>query len=149
MRFGVLISVALLANSIAGCQTINDVANSVTGPGSVNNTQPEASAPDIVAAPTGPAATEPRTAALSGGLAGMTADALRAAWGEPVLKRAESGSELWQYGGPDCSLLLYLYPGVGSAMTVSHAEAVPGGADEAAISACAKAAGKPSLKPIG
>jgi hypothetical protein len=74
----------------------------------------------------------------------MTGDALRSAWGEPTLKRSEPGAELWQYGGTGgCTLLVYLYAG-----TITHAEAVPGGADEAAVAACAKASGKPPLKPI-
>ena len=68
--------------------------------------------------------------------------------GEPSLKRKDLGSELWQYAGKGCTLLIYLYPSSGGGMTVSHAEAVPGGSDDAAIDACAKAAGKPSIKPV-
>ena len=45
-------------------------------------------------------------------------------------------------------MLVYLYPSSSGTMTVSHAEAVPGGSDEAAIDACAKAAGKPAIKPV-
>jgi hypothetical protein len=78
----------------------------------------------------------------------MTSDGLRAAWGEPSMKRTETGAELWQYGGNSCTLLVYLYPGAGDVLTVSRAEALPGGTDDAAVSACAKAAGKPPLKPI-
>lgn len=143
MRFGVSIVAAFIASSLAGCQTIKDAVNGPDG-----ESGPQADAAQISTAPSNPAVAGPRAATVSGGLAGMTADGLRAAWGEPVLKRTETGSELWQYGGPDCALLVYLYPGSGNAMTVSHAEAVPGGADETAIAACAKAAGKPSLKPI-
>ena len=146
MRFSVLISVAIVAGSTAGCQTIGDIADSVTEPARAPKS--DASAPAVATAPTGPGAAEPRADMVSGGLSGMSADRLRAAWGEPVLKRQETGSELWQYGGPGCAVLIYLYPGSGSTMIVSHAEAVPGGADEAAVAACAKAAGKPSLKPV-
>ena len=82
-------------------------------------------------------------------MVGMTGDALRDAWGEPSIKRTENGAELWQYGsGRSCTLLVYLYPNSSSAMAVSHAEALPGGTDEAALATCAKAAGKPPLKPI-
>jgi hypothetical protein len=65
------------------------------------------------------------------------------------LKRAEAGAELWQYGGRgNCTLLVYFYANAASVMTVTHAEAVPGGSDEAVVANCAKAAGKPPLKPI-
>ncbi len=148
MRFSILISTGFAASSLAGCQTINDVAKSVTGPESARDAQVDASVPGAAAAPSAPNMAAAGTAKLSGGLSGMTADGLRAAWGEPVLRRNETDSELWQYGGAGCALLVYLYPGAGNAMTVSHAEAVPGGTDEAAIAACAKAAGKPPLKPI-
>jgi hypothetical protein len=145
MRFSVSIVAALIASSLAGCQTIKDA---VTGAESESDPQADVDAAQTSIAPSNPIVAGPRATTVSGGLAGMTADGLRAAWGEPVLKRTETGSELWQYGGPDCALLVYLYPGSGSAMTVSHAEAIPGGADESAIAACAKAAGKPSLKPV-
>jgi hypothetical protein len=81
-------------------------------------------------------------------LKGQTGEALHALWGEPSLKRKDLGSELWQYAGKGCTLLIYLYPASGGAMTVNHAEAVPGGTDDAAIDACAKAAGKPPIKPV-
>jgi hypothetical protein len=147
MRNGGLISMTLLAGLVAGCQTIGDVANSVTGSERASAPQPETNAPQVAVVPSS-LSVGVRAGVASGGLSGMTADGLRAAWGEPTLKRAETGGELWQYGGPTCAVLVYLYPASGNAMTVSHAEAVPGGADEAAISACAKAAGKPSVKPI-
>lgn len=81
---------------------------------------------------------------------GMSGETLRALWGEPSLKRTETGAEMWQYGGggATCTLLVYLYPSAANTLAVTHAEAVPGGADEATIAACAKAAGKPPLKPI-
>lgn len=81
-------------------------------------------------------------------MTGTSSEALLAAWGEPTLKRADNGVELWQYRATSCTLLLYLYPGAGGSWTISHAEAVPGGADETAIQNCAKAAGKPLLKPV-
>ena len=148
MRGSCAISMALLAGLVAGCQTMSDVANSVTGSERASTPQPVPSAPQVAAIPSNPTAAGARSGANGGGLSGMTADGLRAAWGEPTLKRAETGGELWQYGGSTCAVLVYLYPGSGRAMTVSHAEAVPGGTDEAAIAACAKAAGKPSVKPI-
>jgi len=147
MRLGATLLTAGLAICIAGCQTLNDVTNSITSSGeSSSSAQSPERAPEP-AAPANPAAAGARVAS-NAGLAGMTADGLRSAWGEPTLTRHESGAELWQYGSSNCTLLIYLYPGAGNAMTVSRAEAVPGGADEQAVTACAKAAGKPPLKPI-
>jgi hypothetical protein len=145
MRLGAVSLAALLAICLAGCQTLNEVTSAISGPsnGSVQPTEP---APETVA-PTSPAVANARAASATG-LAGMTADGLRAAWGEPTLKRSETGAELWQYGSSNCTLLIYFYPGAGNAMTVSRAEAVPGGADDAAVTACARAVGKPSLKPV-
>lgn len=132
---------AFAALLLSGCQTMNEVASVVTGPSSPAPPVAAPPAPAVTAAPTAPT--------RATGMIGMTGDALRDAWGEPSLKRTENGAELWQYGsGRTCTLLVYLYPSAASAMAVSHAEALPGGTDEAALAACAKAAGKPPLKPI-
>jgi hypothetical protein len=121
---------------LSGCQTISGITGGDSSPSS-------APPPAAASTPSAPAA------GGSSAIAGISADRLRDLWGEPTLKRSETGAELWQYAGSgNCTLLVYLYPGPGSAMTVSHAEAVPGGAHEAAVTACAKAAGKPPLKPI-
>lgn len=124
--------------AVAGCQTI----------GLSDGAPP--SEPAVVTAPPAVApSAAPAVAASSNGLVGMTGDALRAAWGEPSLKRNESGAEMWQYGGHgNCTLLVYLYANASSVMAVTHAEAVPGGSGEAVVAECAKAAGKPSLKPV-
>ena len=100
-----------------------------------------------------PRAPHPQTApsfpVATTALVGMTGEALQSAWGEPSLRRTEAGAEMWQYGGQGtCTLLVYFYATASSVMTVTHAEAVPGGSDEAALANCAKAAGKPPLKPI-
>lgn len=124
---------------LAGCQTIN----SVVGPSSDDRPKTEenltAPPPASAPAPTGGAGIS-----TSGAIAGMSADRLRSLWGEPTLKRTETGAEMWQYSGSGgCTLLVYVYSGA-----VTHAEALPGGANEAAIDACAKAAGKPPLRPV-
>jgi hypothetical protein len=126
-----VVTAALL---LGGCQTLNDAV------GSSPSVEP---APAQVVAPSAPIV--PSGGAIStSGIAGISADSLRSAWGEPTLKRTETGAELWQYSGSgSCTLLVYVYSGA-----VTHAEAVPGGASDAAVSACAKAAGKPSLKPV-
>lgn len=117
------------ALTLAGCQTLSSVV------GSGSDAKPEAIAP---------AAPAPAAAPANASMMGMTGEALRSLWGEPTLKRTEPGAEMWQYGGTGgCTLLVYLY-----ADAVAHAEAVPGGADEAAIAACAKASGKPLLRPV-
>lgn len=136
-----LLTVAGVA--ISGCQTLHSVTGVFSSGSSTGDSTAPAPAAANAAAPT-TSASEP----AKGGLKGMSSDALRSAWGEPSLKRGENGAEMWQYAGSNCTLLIYLYPGAGSGLTVSHAEAVPGGADDAAVTACAKAAGKPSLKPI-
>ncbi len=137
-------AIALAAVSLAGCQTVNNTWSSIAGPSSPDTSAEPQSAPaapqTALVTPTTPSGA-PRT------LKGQTGEALHAMWGEPSLKRKDLGSELWQYAGKGCTLLIYLYPASGGAMTVSHAEAVPGGTDDAAIDACAKAAGKPPIKP--
>jgi hypothetical protein len=126
---------AVAALVLSGCQTLNDV---------VGSSPPAEPAPAQAVEPAAPTLTTPSGAISTSGLAGMSADGLRSAWGEPTLKRTETGAELWQYSGTGgCTLLVYVYSGA-----VTHAEAVPGGASDAAVSACAKAAGKPSLRPI-
>jgi hypothetical protein len=127
----------LAAALLGGCQTIN----SVVGPSPSDAPKAEenlvAPTPDAAPAPGAPIST-------SGPIMGLSADRLRSLWGEPTLKRAETGAELWQYSGTGgCTLLVYVYSGA-----VTHAEAVPGGANEAAIDACAKASGKPPLRPM-
>ena len=134
------LAVVTAALALNACQTVSDI----TGGSSAPADEPKLT-PPVAAQPMAPVA----NAASATGWTGMTADALRSAWGEPSLKRTETGAELWQYGGGGtCTLLVYLYANASSVMTVTRAEAVPGGADDAAVTTCAKAAGKPPLKPI-
>lgn len=126
---------AFAAVLLNGCQTLNDV---------VGPTPSRGSAPVEAVVPAAPAIAPSIGAIATSGLTGTSADGLRSAWGEPTLKRIETGAELWQYSGSGgCTLLVYVYSGA-----VTHAEAVPGGASDAAVSACAKAAGKPTLRPV-
>jgi hypothetical protein len=130
MRFTPACATAIAAIVLSGCQTLNDVVGS-------SPAAPPTTAAPLMAPSTGGAIS-------TSGLAGMSADGLRSAWGEPTLKRTETGAELWQYSGTGgCTLLVYVYSGA-----VTHAEAVPGGTSDTAVSACAKAAGKPSLRPV-
>jgi hypothetical protein len=123
---------------LAGCQTMG-----------LGGSEPAEKAPVVAPPPAAAVPSTPVAPVVSNGIIGMSGEALRAAWGEPALKRTETGAEMWQYGGQgSCTLLVYFYGNAATAMTVAHAEAVPGGSDEAALTACAKASGKPSLKPI-
>ena len=134
---------ALAAASLAGCQTVNSTWSNITSDSKPSGAPQE---PQATPAPRTAMMTPTAPRGTPGSLKGQTGEALSAMWGEPSLRRKDLGSELWQYAGKGCTLLVYLYPSNG-AMTVSHAEAVPGGTDDAAIDACAKAAGKPPIKP--
>lgn len=134
------------AFALAGCQTVNSALDTI-GAGGGTQAEVQGSAPPPPAE-SQLAMVAPSRQPGSGALAGQSADAMLSLWGEPSLKRKDLGAELWQYTSKSCTLLVYLYPNAAGAMTVSHAEAVPGGTDEAALTACAKAAGRPSPKPI-
>lgn len=137
--------IALAAFSLAGCQTVNSALDTIGVGGAPSEPQQPMAAPPpsqlAMVAPT-------RPTAGSGLLAGQTADAMLSLWGEPTLRRKDVGAEMWQYTSKSCTLMLYLYPNPSGAMTVSHAEAIPGGSDESALTACAKSSGRSSPKPI-
>ena len=137
MPIRILFAIAIAA-TLTGCQTIGDV----TGMGRSEQAQkpPPAALAEPGTAPTGLAA--------SNALAGMGAERLLSLWGEPSRKRKDIGSELWQYGKGKCSVLVYMYPLAGGPLTVSHAEAVPGGMEDAIVASCAKGNGLPPLKPV-
>ncbi len=142
-HFALLLATVLLA----GCQTVSSTWTDITSSGAHSASQSAAPQTSPSAPQTAMVAPSAPTGAPTS-LKGQTSEALHALWGEPSLKRKDLGSELWQYAGKGCTLLIYLYPSSGGTMTVSHAEAVPGGTDDAAIDVCAKAAGKPPLKPV-
>ncbi len=137
MPIRILFAIATAA-ALTGCQTIGDA----TGMGRTERVQipPPGELAEPVVAPRGPAATN--------ALAGMGAERLLSLWGEPSRKRKDIGSELWQYGKGKCSVLVYMYPLAGGPLTVSHAEAVPGGMEDAIVASCAKGNGLPPLKPV-
>lgn len=139
MPIRILLAIAIAA-ALTGCQTIGDA----TGMGRSEQIQnpPAAALAEPVTASTG--------ASANNALAGMGAERLVSLWGEPARKRKDIGSELWQYGNGQskCSVLVYVYPLAGGPLTVSHAEAVPGGMDEVIVANCAKSNGLPPLKPV-
>jgi len=145
--------VALAGLSVTGCQTIN----SFTGIGGETPVSPTpvpvpvpVPAPAVVQPDTAPVAPAVAVAKEPVTLKGMDSAAVMSLWGEPALRRKDIGSELWTYnkGGAACSVLLYLYPANDGRMTVKRSEAVPGGADERVVEACAKTNNLESLKPV-
>jgi len=135
----------IVSVSLAGCQTVNNTWSNITSDSASTTTQQQ---PATQAAPQTAMLPPATSTGATGSLKGQTGEAVQALWGEPSLRRKDLGSEMWQYAGKGCTLLIYLYPSSGGTMTVSHAEAVPGGTDDAAIDACAKAAGKAPIKPV-
>lgn len=135
--------VTLSACALLGaCQTINDLAGS--GPDT-----PPPTVTDVPSAPpVAPAA--PAGSAGQASLSGMKGEQLLSLWGEPTLRRKETGSELWTFGKPrsGCSLLVYLYPDSEGRMTVMRGEALPGGASDPAIDSCARANSLASIRPV-
>jgi hypothetical protein len=142
------VALLLVTVALAGCQTVNSTWSSITSSDMHSDSRP--SEQPSATPPAGPqtAMVAPTTPPAPGSLKGQTSEALHALWGEPSLKRKDLGSELWQYAGKGCTVLVYLYPSGSGTLTVSHAEAVPGGSDQDAIDACAKAAGKPPIRPV-
>jgi hypothetical protein len=124
----------LVCTVLGGCQTLNEFTGRTTP--ALPEAAP-ASAPETPPAVAAPAARIDETSSL----AGLDAARLLQMWGEPTVRRREAGAELWTYGKPraGCTVLVYLYPGAGGAMTVTRSEALPGGTGSAAVSACARA----------
>lgn len=138
-RVAVTLSVCAL---LGACQTINDLS----GSGS------DTPAPAVTEVPTAPppVPAAPASAGGQGSLSGLKGEQLLSLWGEPTLRRKETGSELWTYGKPrsSCSLLVYLYPDSEGRLTVMRGEALPGGASDPAIDSCARANDLASVKPV-
>jgi len=82
-----------------------------------------------VALPSAPPPGEP------GNVAGLRADQLRVAFGEPAFVRKDAGTELWRYDSAACKAFFFLYSD-GGAMVVRHVETLPRGQDIAADSNC-------------
>jgi hypothetical protein len=87
---------------------------------------------DRIALPAAPPPGEP--AATSG----MTAQALKIAYGAPAFARVDGDTQLWRYDGTACHAFFFLYPDKGT-LTVRHVETLPRPADAAADPACLNA----------
>jgi len=82
-------------------------------------------------------------------LLGAAPDALRRWLGEPSLRRAEGGAEVWLYVAADCALDLVLYRDRGN-LAVAHAAARAQGTATATEAACLDAiAGAPPPTAAG
>ena len=75
---------------------------------------------DRVALPAAPPPGEPPSTI------GMTADALRIAFGAPAFVRKDGNTQFWRYNGTTCHAFFFLYPQVG-VLTVGHVETLPHG----------------------
>ncbi|MEQ1756430.1 MAG: hypothetical protein ABL973_20100 [Micropepsaceae bacterium] len=137
--------IAVSGMAIGGCQTINSITGS-------NETAVPASTPaqEPPVQPAPPGTSSAPVAQKANGLTGLDGARVVSLWGEPTIRRRDIGSELWTYnkGGSKCSVLLYVYPSTDGGMTVLRSEAVPGGASEDAVAACARTNDLPSVKPV-
>ncbi len=82
-----------------------------------------------VALPQPPPPGEPKSAL------GLSADAVRTAFGTPAFTRKDGDAEMWRYDGAACRAFFFLYP-QGHALVVRHVETVPHAANAAADTTC-------------
>lgn len=68
-------------------------------------------------------------------LLGATPEAVRAALGEPMLRRAEGPAQVWLYSGGGCQLDIVLYAGA-SGPRVAHVQARAGGLAQRSEASC-------------
>jgi len=84
---------------------------------------------DHVALPPAPPPGEPTSTE------GMTAQALRASYGNPAFTRKDGETQLWRYDGATCKAFFFLYPD-GGELKVRHVETSPRPVDAAADQIC-------------
>lgn len=87
---------------------------------------------DRVALPPAPPRGEPAN------MTGLSAAALKVAYGVPAFTRKDGDTQMWRYDGAGCRAFFFLYPGSGG-LTVRHVETVPRPSDAAADETCLKA----------
>jgi hypothetical protein len=91
----------------------------------------QAAVQDRVALPPAPPPGEPPN------VMGLSADAMRATFGQPAFVRKDGETEFWRYNGAACHAFFFLYKQNGI-LTVQHIETLPHGviaADNACINA--------------
>lgn len=87
---------------------------------------------------TGPAATAPRPVPaprVVSALLGASPDTVRAALGDPVLRRTEGPAEVWLYAGGGCQLDIVMYPSE-AGPRVAHVQARAGGLAQRTEASC-------------
>lgn len=86
----------------------------------------------------GPAATAPRPVPaprVASALLGASPEAVRAALGEPMLRREEGPAEVWLYAGGGCQLDIVMYPSE-AGPRVAHVQARAGGLAQRTEASC-------------
>ena len=63
----------------------------------------------------------------------MSADGLKAAFGQPAFVRQDGATQMWRYDGAACRAFFFLY---GAPLGVRHVETIPHGRAEAADTGC-------------
>ncbi|PHQ69302.1 MAG: hypothetical protein COB93_08385 [Sneathiella sp.] len=111
----------ILALGIAGCgQTKTATGTADKAPkGTIVAVVP----PLLKAEPTPPVAAviKPRVLVEPTVVIGKSATEIRAAFGEPTLRRQDAPAEVWQYLATECALHLFFYPAAdGDSLVVSH-----------------------------
>ena len=97
--------------------------------------RPPAEAPSAAAGPAGTTNTLTNIPWHASALLGATPEAVRAALGEPMLRREEGPAEVWLYTGGGCQLDIVLYPGE-AGQRVAHVQARAGGITQRTEAAC-------------
>lgn len=86
----------------------------------------------------GPASTAPRPVPaphVASALLGASPAAVRAALGEPMLRREEGPAEVWLYAGGGCQLDIVMYPSA-AGPRVAHVQARAGGLAQRTEASC-------------
>lgn len=85
----------------------------------------------------GPAASAPRaqTPRAASALLGASPDAVRAALGEPSLRREEGPAQVWLYAGGGCQIDIVMYPSE-AGPRVAHVQARAGGLAQRTEASC-------------
>ena len=122
-------------------------------PAPAPSARPPAEAPSAAAGPVNPpGATNAQITAPwhASALLGASPEAVRAALGEPVLRREEGPAEVWLYTGGGCQLDIVLYPGE-AGQRVAHVQARAGGLAQRTEASClrdlASQGGSRNLQP--
>lgn len=126
---------AALASQRAGLGAAGPAADAAPMPGGV-----------LTTARPGPQADPPN---LARELVGQTPEGLRRLLGEPRLRRAEDGAEIWHYQASQCHLDLVLYPDQATrpVLRVAFAQARAAGTARRSEAACLRDIARGAARP--